>query len=311
MNHNQRIMKIVSFIKERPSYLREPNSRISKQTGETNDEIIRLAKNYIKEGSINEKAVVNKITKSGTYWITGCSHAPWQNKKMYDSTLNFLMREVDLKGIILAGDIVDLCSLSSHDVNKISLPGVTLDWEYKEANKFLDEIEEVIPYRIGFEMKYLYGNHEDRYLRAVKDINTSKFGTSLMGPTEGLKLIKRGYDVFTNWKSDFISIGEHLDVNHGEFLNVHCAKKTIDTYRKSIMFFHTHRFQVYIEGMVGGFNMGSGADFNSPIFNYATRAMKTSWFNSSALVSLDEDGYYHVQPLLFINNKLIINGIEY
>jgi hypothetical protein len=311
MNNNQRIMKVVSFIKERPSYLREPNSRISQKTGESNDEIIRLAKKYIREENVTVKQFSNKITKPGTYWVTGCAHAPWQNKKMYDSTLNFLMKEVDLKGIILAGDIVDLHSLSSHDANKISLPNVTLDWEYKEANKFLDEIEEIIPNKIDFEMKYLYGNHEDRYLRATKDINTSKFGSSLIGPTEGLNLVKRGYDVFTNWKSDFISVGEHLDVNHGEFLNVHCAKKTIDTYRKSIMFFHTHRFQIFIEGNVGGFNMGSGADFNSPIFNYATRAMKTSWFNSSALVTLDENGFYHVQPLMFINNKLIVNSVCY
>jgi hypothetical protein len=63
--------------------------------------------------------------------------------------------------------------------------------------------------------------------------------------------------------------------------------------------------------MTGGWNMGSGADFNAPVFNYATRAMKKSWVNASALVTLDEDGFYHVEPLIFINNCLIVNGRKY
>jgi len=68
---------------------------------------------------------------------------------------------------------------------------------------------------------------------------------------------------------------------------------------------------VYLEGNVGGWNMGSGADFDAPIFNYATRAMKNSWVNASALVTLDNDGFYHVEPLLFINNKLVVGGYQY
>ena len=66
-----------------------------------------------------------------------------------------------------------------------------------------------------------------------------------------------------------------------------------------------------MEGLVAGWNMGLGGDINSPIFNYATRAMKTSWVNSSCLVNLDSNGYYHVEPLMFIKNKLIVNGREY
>jgi hypothetical protein len=39
--------------------------------------------------------------------------------------------------------------------------------------------------------------------------------------------------------------------------------------------------------------------------------MKNSWVNGAALVTLDESGFYHVQPLIFMNNKLIINGKSY
>ena len=227
---------------------------------------------------------------------------------MYNSVFNYLSKEIELQGLILAGDIADLNSLSSHDRGKIALPGVTLEWEYEQINKFLDEFDDL---NIKGTKDFIYGNHEDRYCRITKDVDIAKYGSALKSPVEGLKLLERGYNVFTNWKNDCISLGPHLDINHGEFLNVHSAKKTIDTYRKSIMYFHTHRFQIYIEGLVGGFNMGSGANFNAPVFNYATRAMKNSWINSSCLVTLDNDGFYHVQPLMWINNQLVINGIKY
>lgn len=248
-----------------------------------------------------------RIDTPGTYWITGCAHAPWQNKKMYNAVFRYISKEVSLGGVILAGDIADMNSLSSHDKGKVPITGVTLGWEYKQAAKFLDEIDS-----LGAKTThYLYGNHEDRYSRAMGDSDTAKYGESLVGPIEGLGLTKRKYAVFTDWKNDVIKLGKHLDICHGEFLNVHSAKKTIDTYRKSTLYFHTHRFQIYMEGLVAGWNMGAGADFSAPVFGYATRAMKASWVNASALVHLDSDGYYHVQPLIFMGDKLIVNGNKY
>jgi len=226
---------------------------------------------------------------------------------MYESIYKYISNEITLDGVILNGDILDLHSLSSHDRGKLPIAGVTLDWEYKEASKFIDEIDE-----LGGNTKiYLFGNHEDRYFRALSDVDTSKYGAALKSPIEALNLAERGYQVIQDWKSGHVNMGKYLEINHGEFVNVHTAKKTIDTYRKSILYNHTHRLQIYTEGLVGGWNMGWGGDVEAPVFNYATRAMKKSWFNAAAIVTLDKDGYYHVQPLLFINNKLIVNGKEY
>jgi len=243
----------------------------------------------------------------GTYWVTGCAHAPWHNKKMYDALFRYISKEVKLQGIILAGDIADINSLSSHDKGKVPLPNVTLAWEYKEVNKFLNEIDSLGSKTTDF----LYGNHENRYDRAMSDVDTAKLGEALLSPIDGLQLKKRKYHIQTDWKNDTVEIGKYLDICHGEFLNVHSAKKTIDTYRKSTLYFHTHRFQIYMEGLVAGWNMGAGADFTAPVFGYATRAMKNSWVNASCLVTLDSDGYYHVQPMIFINDKLLINGRKY
>jgi len=267
-----------------------------------------IAKDIVSNLSRVQKTITKERNTPGTYWITGCAHAPWQNKSMYDSTINFLSKEVELTGIILAGDIIDNNSLSSHDRGRMPMPGVTLGWEYDEANKFLDLIDELKVYGTK---DFIYGNHEDRFLRHLGAVDAAKTKGALISPEIGLKLKDRHYNVYTDWKNDSISLGKHLDVNHGEFFNIHTAKKTIDTYKKSTLYFHTHRFQIYIEGLVGGFNMGFGADINSPIFNFASRSMKKSWINSSALVTLDNDGFYHVEPLMFINGKLIIAGKTY
>lgn len=254
------------------------------------------------------KSLGNSRQTSGSYYITGCAHAPWQNQKMYDSVIRFLKQEIDLQGLILAGDIIDCNSLSSHDKGKKAIKGVNLGWEYKEAGKFLDMFDEL---EINGTKDYIYGNHEDRYNRYMSISDNSKLEEALQSPIEGLKLYDRGYNVFTDWKNDSIELGKYLDVNHGEFLNIHVAKKTIDTYKKSTLFFHTHRFQIHVEGNMGGFNMGCGVDLKAPIFGYATRAQLKGWVNSSCLVHIDKDGFYHVQPLVWMNNRLIVNGKQY
>lgn len=270
---------------------------------------------YVNQSVTNNISDISatKITKAGTYWVTGCSHAPFHNKAMYESTFNFLSKEVKLEGVILNGDILDMHSISRHNKGIINPAGITLDWEYKEASKFIDEIDQMLALNNPeyTSKHYIYGNHEMWHSIALKEVNNAKYGEALKSPLEALKLIDRGYLVQTDYKTAHINFGKHLEINHGEFVNVHSAKKTIDTYRKSVLYNHTHRFQIYTEGKVGGFNIGWGGDDSAPVFNYATRAMKNSWVNASAIVTLDDDGAFHVQPLLFINDRLIVNGKKY
>lgn len=260
---------------------------------------------------IEKPKMDNRRNIPGTYLAMGCTHCPWHNKQMFQALYRYLKKEkIELQGLILGGDILDLNSLSSHDKGKIAIPGVTLDWEYRETNKFLDELDS-LKFTKTATKDYLRGNHEDRYRRVMQANDESKYGSALQSPEDGLNLKKRGYNIYTDWKNDVISLGPNLDIGHGEFLSTHSAKKTIDTYRKSMMYWHTHRFQIYIEGMVGGFNMGFGGDINAPIFGFATRAMKNSWINSLTLVHLDEEGFYYIQPMIFINGKFIVNGRKY
>ena len=332
---NKETKKLYNWLLSKPGYIKcsiekiqakYPNSKeinvwdvlkALREARKTNKKTSLLQKPTIKQPKTSTFFAEKVTPKSkirdipGIYFVSGCHHAPWHNKAMFEAIFRyFKIENISLQGLILAGDFLDLNSLSSHDKGKTAIKGVTLDWEYREANKFLDQFDN-LKYNKGATKDFLYGNHCDRYLRLMRNNDESKYGAALQSPEEGLNLKKRGYNVYTNWKNDCISIGQHLDVCHGEFCNTFSSKKMIDTYRKSMMYVHTHRKQTYIEGNVGGWNIGSGADFSAPVFGYATRAMLNSWVNDCALVYLDKQGFYHVQSLMFINKKLVVNGKEY
>lgn len=246
----------------------------------------------------------------GIYIVIGCPHAPFHLQPAFKAVQQLLYdNKSDIVGLALAGDFLDMNSLSSHDKGRKPIPGVTLDWEYKESEILLNDLLD--PLASNIEKIYIWGNHEDRYHRYMSDIDNSKLGTSLASPIEGLKLVNKGFDIYENWKEDFVTLGHHLQVAHGEFFNVHSAKKHIDTYRKSILYYHTHRVQQYIEGAVGGYNGGSMADFTAPVFGYASRAMKNSWLNGFNAVHVDEQGFYHIQQIVCYNNSFVFGNKIY
>lgn len=243
------------------------------------------------------------------YWVSGCIHFPFHNKRWYEKTLKYLKDIERLDGIILAGDILDMNSLSFHDKGKTPIPGVTLSGEYAGANRAFDKIVDLIKHHDVKDLHFMYGNHEDRYNRTLKQIDQSKYGSALDSPESALQLNQKGFKIYKDWQKDFIELGD-LMISHGEFLNQHVSKKSIDVYKQSTLFFHTHRFQIYSEGKIVGYNMGFGGDKDAPCFNFATRGQKLQWTNCSALVTVYK-GKTSVQPLLYINDNLIVNGIVY
>lgn len=256
---------------------------------------------------------MNLFTKQSeveTHILLPCVHAPFHNKKLFDSFFKYAKDIKNIKSLCILGDFLDMNSLSAHDKGKIPIEGIELGKEYREATRLLDTILSVLPK--GIDKHYLYGNHEDRYFRYIKGVDESKLGGALESPDKALGLKSKGFTVYTDWKNDEILFGTHLIGVHGEFCNVHTAKKTIDTYRKSVIYAHTHRFQVYVEGRTGGFNIGSMADFNSPVFKYATKAMRSSWLNGFALVHIDKkSGLYYVQPIMAFDGTFCVNGKKY
>ena len=245
----------------------------------------------------------------GMHILIGCNHVPFHNVEMHNGLIELIKdHKKQIKGFHLMGDFMDLNTLSFHDRGKFtSVPGLTLDQEYRAGNSLLDEFDAVLPKKAW--KTYLYGNHEDRWNRWMHSTDNAK--TPLMSPKNALSLDSRGYQTKENWSRDFFTIGKHLDIMHGIYFSIHCAKAHLDKLRGSCAFVHTHRIQSYIEGNTGSFNLGAGADFTSPAFNYATRPMKASWQNGFAIVMVDEDGSYHLTQIICRNGKFYFGGKEY
>jgi len=249
-----------------------------------------------------------QFKKEGMYLLLGCVHAPGHNVAMMNGITNLITDySKDLVGLVLMGDFIDLNSLSSHDTGRFAaVPGLTLDEEYEEGEKLLSQL--VTPLSPNTEKIFLYGNHEDRYNRYMSEMESAK--RPLRSPITGLGLTEKGFHSYTKWKDDKVTLGNHLDVFHGQYYNVHCAKKTIDVYRGSAAFVHSHRIQTYIEGTTGGFNIGWGGDVTHPFFNYAPRGTKSMWQNGFAVVNVDEKGDYHLQQIIH-HNHFYFGGKKY
>lgn len=264
-----------------------------------------LARSY-KDIVQNELLMKEKNeTEVKNYLVIGCVHVPFNNKHLTNGILKMLENNT-FDGIVIAGDFLDMAALSTYEKNKINKTGVTLEDEYEAGNILLNSFDNRLP---SDALKvFIPGNHEAREVKWKADVNNHKYG-DMFNPYKALKLEERGYDVFTDYHNDIYHLGS-LGIIHGEYYNVHCAKKHLDVFRRNIMFFHTHRTQMYREGDFAAYNCGFLGDINSPCFNYAPRGMKSAWSNGFAVVSLTGE-HHHVNMISCVDDTFVYNGVKY
>lgn len=320
----KRSESIEGFLREHPGYRKWGKNKLAGLFKCSKNDIIEVFnklktieqyKTYEKRLNDNNKEYKNgdnngTYRREGMHIILPCVHVPFHNRKFYDGLVDFIKdHSKEIVGVHILGDFLDMNSLSSHDRGRIPIKGVTLGYEYKEGNIALDKLTRHLD---GDCIKtYIWGNHEDRHKRYMSDVDHAKLEGAMPSPTEALHLLERGFHTYENWKESYVTLGRYLDLMHGEFIVTNTAKKHIDTYRKSIVFAHTHRVQSWIEGQTGGYNIGSMIDMKSPAFGYATRAMKASWNNGFGIVNIDSDGFYHFQQIMYYNNKFYYNNKQY
>ena len=248
--------------------------------------------------------------RAGIHLLSGCWHVPFENKLMLNGVLNLINDlKPKFKGIHFLGDTLDISSLSAHDRGQMPIRGLTLGREYSAGNEFLDKFDKVTK-GLQIEKTYMYGNHEDRYNRAVKNVDVNKFADAIISPEQALKLKERGYKVYTNWKEDYHMLGK-LQLIHGEFCSKSPARTHMDKLKGSVAFVHTHRIDIVYDGERAGFNIGWGGNKNAPVFGYVSRITKLNWINGFALVHIDKNGNYYTQVIPVYHNRFYYNGKLY
>jgi len=287
----------------------------------------KAARIAIKEGRIDEAVDILQGIKSerivpkyepsqfssGLYVVIGCLHLPFHNKDFFEAACN-LIEDVrdDIRGLILAGDILDMHSISRHEKGKIGLPGYTLGREYAEANVAMDRLEEALrlpngTYDMELVREYFYGNHEDWYNQHNKEVDASKMGEAgIVSPYDAVFKHRR-FRFQSNWKEAFVQLGD-LKIIHGTWLNKHCAHKHLQEMKENVLFFHTHRVQTFKEEKYEAFNAGFGGDKDSRVFRYMQRSQREAWRNAFALVSLHDDGTTTTEIVDWKNDRLCYRG---
>lgn len=238
-------------------------------------------------------------------------HRPFHNEILWDKILT-LIKDLgtSLYGIVLPGDYLDLYTLGSYNAESLGLlQGISLDYEYKDGYKGVRQLEKAS--HKGVKKYFLFGNHEDRYFREVNKKDNAKYGDALLNPIEALELIKYGWRVKTNWKDDFFTLGEHLDIMHGMYINVHSAKKHLDMTGHSCVFGHTHRVQSFNSGNKAAYNIGTLCDMSNKAFHYMPRLSRSQWANGFAFVHIDDQGHFFVQQINVWNNSFVVDGKLY
>ena len=238
--------------------------------------------------------------------VIGCLHAPFHNKKIWNGILQ-LIKDGDFESINLIGDILDLNSLSFHERGKYPLDGLTIQKEYKMVEVF-DELDSVIG-RKKIKKRYLYGNHEARYLRHKQIPDNDKILAD--APEDYFRLRERGYEVKTDWQDDYFKLGDYLEIFHGTLLGVNPAKRQLDKLKNSCMFAHSHRAGVHFDGNMAAYNIGCLVDIKAPVFSYAPRIIKRNWIMGFGDVTIDDNGYFYSQLVTGYNDHFYYNGKRY
>jgi len=257
---------------------------------------------------INSKRQQDKTLQR--WLVVSDVHRPFHNQTLWNKLLQLINdMGTGLHGIVLAGDYLDLYTLGSYNNESLAnLSGLTLQDEYIDGLNGIDEINSAFK---GAKKLFLFGNHEDRYFRHIKEKDNAKYGGALINPVEALYLHERGWITKTDWQSDYFTLGKHLDIVHGIYTSIHAAKAHLDKTQHSVMFGHTHRVQCYHTGNKAAFNIGGLYDIKSKVFNYMQRFQREMWANGFALVNITDNGDFYVEQVNVWADKFLANGKMY
>jgi len=262
----------------------------------------------IKQSSL-DRYLREPILPEQSWLVTSDWHVPFHNKILKDKVFRMISRN-NFTGIVIAGDFLDMFSISAHAANSLAeLENLTLGLEYEQGREILDEVDSVCK---GMKKVLMYGNHENRWERFVKSGDNAKLRGALGNPYQGLAMSKRkDWQVIPEYPDGVFQIGEHLDVLHGLYTPMHPAKKHCEMSDKSVMFGHTHRVGTWFTEGRASYNIGGLFDKSHKAFNYMFRLQKKMWSNAFAVVHLDYNGYFYVDLIKCFNDNFIYNGEVY
>lgn len=202
--------------------------------------------------------------------------------------------------VYINGDLMDMSYLSTYTAEaELARENKRLLLDYDVLNKELDFFQ-----KHSKQVHYLEGNHESRAQRNIDKM--MNYGELLSIP-RNTKLEERGIPWYQEHEQP-IEITEDLVIAHGFFINVHFAKKSVESMGRSIILGHTHRRQEYTYRYFGGeIVTGHGLGCLCGL-NPAFMKSKNSGHSNGFGVGYITDKGVHFDNILIKNNSFVHGG---
>jgi len=236
-----------------------------------------------------------------THLVFGDSHLESDgDNSILELVIRFIKANRKYDSIVLAGDFMNLACISHWNKGKPgAIEGQRLRADYTCAQNYIDHIK---PH--ATELVYMIGNHEDWVEQACQetpayrgfiDIMSNIHNVDTWIPNNGVHRIGR------------------LRIVHGLYCNEFAAKKHLFRMHDNVMFFHTHRGQLYSDNIYGvrpiaAWNIGGTCSMNP---EYA-KGTEPNWQHQFAIVTEDvASGTFWVEVVWIIDKRICYGGYVY
>jgi predicted phosphodiesterase len=229
-------------------------------------------------------------------------HYPYEDEKAERIARAFLL-DYDPDVIVLNGDIVDCYAVSSYvkDIKKKMDIQEELDYGKRKLQEWVDLFPKA-------EVKYLEGNHENRFSRLIKNNAPALAALRTLSIEDNLDLQNIGIEWIPEWQD--LQIGNMMFV-HGHAVRKNggaSARTHFDTYGCSLLIGHCHRLSVtYRRNKYGTHALvenGTLCDIDVEYDKFP------DWHQGFTTLEFDGDDFA-VEQHSIIDHKLIANGKIY
>jgi UDP-2,3-diacylglucosamine pyrophosphatase LpxH len=230
------------------------------------------------------------------YAVLNDIHFPYEGACYYKA-LDQMKSWPNLKKIYLNGDIAEIESVSSHPKSPEAQQVLLHELDY--VNKKFDQIQKMFP---GVPVQFIEGNHCYRILRYIRDVAPQMWG--LIHTPKLFKFDERGWNFVPYGPTQWAKCGSAKDLwlRHEPLAGgASHAKATADRAYVSVIYGHTHQYQIHTVKKIGpkpyhvtAMSAGWLGDIRQPCFDY--RGAKDNWVNGFTRIDCDEKtGEYEIR----------------
>ena len=258
LSYNARINLVYEFLKSKPGYYKKSTDKISELTGETNSEIIRLAKELFRNVEKYNEGWIEPYLDGdpNNVLVIGDPHEPF-TKEGYLEFCRKIQQEYDCGIVVHIGDAVDNHAVSYHEKDP---EGMSAGDEFNLALERMKRWYYTFP-----NVKVCIGNHDALPFRKA-------FSAGL--PKTWLKTYQELLQSPPTWEWDFVHqingvIYQHGTGLSGEMAAINAAREN----RQSTVIGHLHtvmntRFLASYKDLIFGVTVGCGIDHEKYAFAY-------------------------------------------